>query len=63
MKTRSAVKQTRVVLVRFAPREHQRILAAAAARSMRITDFCRSAIRVAAGCLPVEPRREPSHSA
>jgi hypothetical protein len=60
MESRPAVKQTRVVLVRFAPREHQRILAAAAARSMRVTDFCRSAIRVAAGCLPVERRREPS---
>jgi hypothetical protein len=60
----ATVKQTRAVLLRFSTREHQRVAAAAADHGMRITDFCRSAVRVAAGCLPVEPvqraQSEPS---
>jgi hypothetical protein len=58
-KARPEVKQTRAVLVRFAQREYLAVAHAAAARDLRITDFCRGAIRVAAGTLPVRPPEPP----
>jgi uncharacterized protein (DUF1778 family) len=53
------VKRTKAVFLRFSVREHRRVAEAAERHGMRLTDFCRSAVRVAADALPVQRRPEP----